>query len=161
MDDYKSGKNIREAILKFFQDNDVQNETLINNCFFVSDNGSNMIYALDNFKRLPCACHMIATVLNHTLQLKSLSKNCAPIDKDDPCMQFVQDIKRTVSAVKSITTYFKQAELNNKLQKSLKQSNETRWNSTLNMLKSFLESKDDVEKILLLKNKVIYWWMLI
>ena len=89
-----------------------------------------MISALNNFKRLPCACHMLATVLGHTLQLKSMSKTCVPMEPDDPYLSIVDDIKSTVSGVKAITTYFKQSGLNGKLKSTLKQSNETRWNST-------------------------------
>ena len=51
---------------------------------YVSDNGSNMILALSDFKQIPCACHMLATVLSNTLQTKSLSKVCFPLDVGDP-----------------------------------------------------------------------------
>ena len=81
---------------------------------------------------------MLATVLSHTLQLKSLSKNCCPINENDPSLSIVEDIKSTVAAVKSITTYFKQTGLNKKLKTSLKQNNDTRWNTTLYMLLLYL-----------------------
>ena len=107
-----------------------------------------MILALNEFQRIPCACHMLTTVLSHTLQLKSLSKNYCPINENDPSLSIVEDIKSTVAAVKSITTYFKQTGLNKKLKTSLKQSNDTRWNTTLYMLLSYNECKDEIEAIL-------------
>ena len=107
-----------------------------------------MILALNDFKRIPCPCHMLATVLTHTLQLKSLSKSCFPLAAEDPSLQLVTEVKNKILAIKSVTTYFKQSGLNKKLNKSLKQSNDTRWNTILHMLQSYVESKDDVEMIL-------------
>ena len=63
-------------------------------------------------------------------------------------MLIASKVRNNVSAVKSVTTYFKRSGLNKKLEKSLKQSNDTRWNSALYMLKSYDENKDDVESIL-------------
>ena len=104
--------------MTFFNKYEVSQDVLKEHCLFVSDNGSNMILALNEFQRIPCACHMLATVLSHTLQLKSLSKNCCPINENDPSLSIVKDIKSTVAAVKSITTYFKQTGLNKKLKTS-------------------------------------------
>ena len=53
---------------------------------FVSDNGSNMILALNDFKQIPCACHMLATVLSNTLQIKFLSRSCFPLDVGYPSL---------------------------------------------------------------------------
>ena len=151
--DTKSGKNIRDAIVKFFEERQVTLDVLTKHTIFVTDNGSNMVLALNGFKRIPCACHLLATVLVHTLQVKSLSKSCFPLDVDDPSLLLVNEIKSNISAVKSITTYFKQSGLNKKLKKSLKQSNETRWNTVLYMLKSYVENRDDVEMILNLRRQ--------
>ena len=146
--DTKSGKNVHGAIVKFFEERGVTLEALTKHSIFVSDNGSNMILALNDFKRVPCACHMLATVLTHTLQIKSLSKSCFPLAAEDPSLQLVTEVKNNILAVKSVTTYFKQSGLNKKLKKSLKQSNDTRWNTILYMLQSYVENKDDVEMIL-------------
>ena len=139
--------------MKFFEERQVTLDVLTKHTIFVTDNGSNMVLALNGFKRIPCACHLLATVLVHTLQVKSLSKSCFPLDVDDPSLQLVNENKSNISAVKSITTYFKQSGLNKKLKKSLKQSNETRWNTVLYMLKSYVENKDDVEMILNLRRQ--------
>ena len=61
---------------------------------------------------------MLATVLSHTLQIKSVSQSWFPLDVDSPSHQLVSEIKSNVSAVKSITTYFKQSGLIKKLKKS-------------------------------------------
>ena len=122
--------------MTFFDKYEFSQDMLKEHCLFVSDNGSNMILALNEFQRIPCACHMLATVLSHTLQLKSLSKNCCPINENDPSLSIVED------------TYFKQTGLNKKLKTSLKQSNDTRWNTTLYMLLSYNECKDEIEAII-------------
>ena len=112
-----------------------------------------MILASNDFKRISCACHILATVLSNTLQIKSLSKCCFPLDVHDPSLQLVNKIKSNISAIRSITTYVKQSCLNKKLKRSLKQSNETPWKTILYMLKSYDENKDDVEMILDLKRQ--------
>ena len=139
--------------MKFFEERQVTLDVLTKHTIFVTDNGSNMVLALNGFKRIPCTCHFLATVLVHTLPVKSLSKSCFPLEVDDPSLPLVNEIKSNISAVKSITTYFKQSGLNKKLKKSLKQSNETRWNTVLYMLKSYVENKDDVEMILNLRRQ--------
>ena len=139
--------------MKFFEERQVTLDVLTKHTIFVTDDGSDMVLALNGFRRIPCACHLLATVLVHSLQVKSLSKSCFPLDVDDPSLQLVNEIKSNISAVKSITTYFKQSGLNKKLKKSLKQSNETRWNTVLYMLKSYVENKDDVEMILNLRRQ--------
>ena len=48
--------------------------------------------ALTGYHRLPCACHMVATVLNHTLQLNSMSKTVEKINDSRPDMIYVTEI---------------------------------------------------------------------
>ena len=36
-------------------------ETLVDHCFFVTDNGSNIKLALLSFNGIPCACHLLST----------------------------------------------------------------------------------------------------
>ena len=47
-----------------------------------------------------------------------------------------------------MATYFKKPGLNNRLSSSLKQSNDTRWNSILILLQSAIKTYDEVKKIL-------------
>ena len=65
----------------------------------MSDQGSNIKLTLSNYQGIPCACHMIATVLQHLLQLDRLS--CAPLtmDDDESNMIHVTAIRETVNAV--------------------------------------------------------------
>ena len=53
-------------------------------------------------------------------------------------------IMNALKECKSLVTYFKQSSLNSRLEKSLKQESETRWNSKLGMLESI---NDQFEKI--------------
>ena len=50
--DIKSGKNIREEIVTFFDKYEVSQDVLKEHCLFVSDNGSNMILALNETNSL-------------------------------------------------------------------------------------------------------------
>ena len=117
-------------------------------CYFVTDNASNFKVALAGYHRLPCACHMVATVLNHTLRFNSMSKTVKKINDSSPDIIYITEIREAVANVKSIVAYFKRTGLNNKLPVSLKQSNETRWNSSLLMLKTSKEQRKNVESVL-------------
>ena len=96
-------------------------------------------------------CHVHAIwwqVLNHTLQLNSMSKTVEKIKNSSPDMMYVTEIREAVANVKSIVENFKRTGLNNKLPVLLKQSNEARWNSSLLMLKIFNEQRKNVESVL-------------
>lgn len=64
------------------------------------------------------------------------------------------NIKNSISGVKNIVTYFKRAGLNYKLKNTLKQENDTRWNSKLTMLESYIKSSSEAKKILVDKDQV-------
>jgi len=81
--------------------------------------------ALGDFHRQPCACHMLATVVIHTLQLEQISATVLPVQKDDEEMSFVTIIQSTVTKVKACVAYLKKIGLDNQLSKILKQSNST------------------------------------
>ena len=91
---------------------------------------------------------MVATVLNHTLQQNSMSKTVEKINDNSPDIIYVTEIREAVANVKSIVAYFKRTGLNNKLPVSLKQSDKTRWNSSLLMLNTFNEQRKNVESVL-------------
>lgn len=59
---------------------------------------------------------------------------------------------RSLTAIKSLITYFKQSFLNSKLSTTLKQAVDTRWDSDLLMMESYVKVREEVET-LLLKNK--------
>lgn len=54
----------------------------------------------------------------------------------------------TIKECKSLVTYFKHSSLNSKLEKSLKQEVETRWNSKLEMLESINDQFEEISDIL-------------
>jgi len=65
--------------------------------FLLSDNGNNGKVALAIFNRVPCACHMFAIDLHHTLQLQSLSKTVQVMLRDSDGILHVQQIQELVS----------------------------------------------------------------
>jgi len=60
----------------------------------------------------------------------------------------------TLKKCKSLVTYFKQTSLNSKLEKSLKQESETRWNSKLEMLESINDQYEAITSLLIDKDEV-------
>lgn len=60
---------------------------------------------------------------------------------------------KTLKECKSLVRYFKQSSLNSKLNKSLKQESETRWNSKLEMLESINDQFDAIANILIEKDE--------
>ena len=145
-EDKKSGINIRQALEIAFLDLGFESEMMSKNMFFVTDQGSNIRLALSNYQRIPCACHIIATILRHLLQLDHLSCTTLAMDSDSTGMLHVTAIRRTVTAIKELTTYMRRSRSN--LTAALKQSNETRWNSLFIMLESYIKLKDEVECVL-------------
>ena len=99
----KSGENIRKSIIETCKLLSFPLQKVISKIYFVTDNGSNIKSALADFNRLPCACHMLAVVLHHTLQLQSMSKTVEKITDDSIEMAHVHRIQELVPLVKSIT----------------------------------------------------------
>ena len=146
----KTAEKLQKILFKSLSDFGMPFETLVNYCFFVTDNGSNIKLALSSFNQIPYACHMLFTVINHVLQLYSLSTVLSTSEAD---MVFVKDIQKTIEAVKKAVAYFKKSGLNNSFKESLKQSNNTRWNSTLTMLCSVFNNKVEIIESLAKKDK--------
>ena len=93
---------------------------------------------------------MIATVLHHTLQLEHLSTQVLPIKSNDEFMSYLEVLQKKCCCSKKFgyIQYFKKSGLNNRLSSSLKQSNDTRWNSILILLQSVIKTYDGAKKIL-------------
>ena len=147
-DDAKTGQNLNKNIVSGLKQFGITSSMLMNNIYFVTDEGSNIKSALACYHRQPCACHRISTVLKHTLQLDKLSKSVHPISENDLLVTHVEMLRKTVNASKALATYCKKSGLNNKLSCSIKQSNETRWNSLLVMLKSIKKVETEVKDLL-------------
>ncbi|CAF3591535.1 unnamed protein product [Rotaria sp. Silwood1] len=84
---------------------------------FVTDNGSNMVKALENDAHLRCVCHCINLAIQQSIPAS-------------------EQIANTVTSCQDLVTHFKKCELQNKLTHSLKKDVDTRWNSILEMLSS-------------------------
>ena len=82
-DDAKTGQNLNKNIVSGLKQFGITSSMLMNNIYFVTDEGSNIKSALACYHRQPCACHRISTVLKHTLQLDKLSKSVHPISEND------------------------------------------------------------------------------
>ena len=59
-----------------------------------------------------------------------------------------------IKEYKSLVTYFKHSSLNSKLEKSLKQEVETRWNSKLEMLESINDQFEEISNLLLKRDEL-------
>ena len=66
-DDAKTGQNLNKNIVSGLKQFGSISSMLMNNVYFVTDEGSNIKSALACYHWQPCACHRISTVLKHTL----------------------------------------------------------------------------------------------
>lgn len=96
---------------------------------FVTDRGKNIVKALENNTRLNCSCHLFANVL-------------------DKSFEETNELANVITACKKIVKYFKKANLQHKLNTSLKNPCQTRWNSNYTMCKSVLDNWIEVNTIL-------------
>jgi hypothetical protein len=120
-------ENTRKAIGEILDSYgiDVASSQLI----FVTDNGSNLIAALDGEAHLRCACHC----LNLTVQQS---------------IESVPLLKKTLEACSCLVTHFKRTGLQSKLTTTLKKDVDTRWNSIVEMIHSIIINKDRVIEVL-------------
>lgn len=131
----KTGINIRKELFRRFSQFGLNNDA-IEKITFVTDRGSNIINALEPFKRLDCMAHIINTVLRNLFQADYLKENNLKVFE-------------TLIGAKSLVTYMKQSGLVTRLSKSVHQDSETRWNSKLEMLLSVYELYEEISAILL------------
>lgn len=102
---------------------------------YVTGSGSNIKSALNGMgNRLDCAAHMVNSTVQYSLKFKNHQKD---------------EIKNTLESCRALVTYFKRAELQNALSKTLKAEGGTRWNGTLRMLKSIDDVWTDIEQLLI------------
>ena len=142
----KTGGNICHKIEFCCQELGLTTDDILNHCYFVTDNASNLKLALAAYKRIPCSCHVLATVVGNVLQPSRSATAALPLDASD--YDIVDKIEDCLAQCKSVTAFCKRSGMNNQLKKSLKQSCETRWNSILYMLESILDAKNElIEKL--------------
>lgn len=89
----------------------------------MTNQGSNILKALEPYRKLSCVDHQINTVLRHGLQTDALADN-AP------------DIGETISAAKELVRYLTQFGLVAQLSKTVLQMEETRFSTVYLTLKS-------------------------
>lgn len=129
-DEKKSGENIeRELVkqLKKFLNMDIN----IENLHFVTDQGTNMLAALRNYKRIDCAAHLLNTVLRNVL--KNINS---------------ETLLDTLTATKSLVTFLKQSGLSGKLPRTVHQQVDTRWSSLFGMIDSVLSQMEEIRLLL-------------
>ena len=122
----------------------------------VSDSGSNCSGA-EGIRSVydwhPCIDHKIATcltpVLNKTISMRDGRRRPAYKYFDS-----APELFNLIDDVKDLVTYFKQANLQHQLPKTLKQENATRWNSLLRCLQSVQDVFDEVVNVLMEKRKM-------
>lgn len=118
--------NVLQKLTSLLKEFDIDNMERIK---FVTDRGTNIVKALENNIRLNCSCHLFANVLK-----KSFDETI--------------DLADLITACKKIVKYFKKANMQHKLNTSLKNPCDTRWNSNYTMCKSVLDNWIEVNNIL-------------
>lgn len=165
MIDGKHTGDVREKclqILKLYFD-ETRAENIIKSSYSVTDGGSNMMKVF--CKHLPCECHKLNLFAEWILNEKKLpdeAKILARAAKGKPYSPIklfnlqtrCPTIYKSLKGVRNVVTYFKQSHLNAILPSTLKQAVETRWDSSLHMLESFVKVKDEVETLLLRQHKL-------
>ncbi|GBG82408.1 hypothetical protein CBR_g34784 [Chara braunii] len=97
---------------------------------------------------MACSDHKIATVLTTVFNKTTITTDgvrSAPFYKYH---KYAPHLFEMIDNSKELVRYFKQANLQNYLSKTLKQENATRWNSLLISLNNILDSYDDVTIVL-------------
>ncbi|XP_029682715.1 uncharacterized protein [Takifugu rubripes] len=126
VEDAKTGKNIRRELVRLLVNGFGLEPSSLSRIVWVTDQGSNIVKALEPYKRLSCLDHVINTVLRHGLDKDALSAD-AP------------DIGETITAAKSVVRFIKQSGLAAQLSKTVLQMGETRFSTVHLTLKSVRE----------------------
>ena len=133
-EDRKTGENIRKEVFRQLKLFGILEED-IPKITFITDQAKNMTSAFEDLKKFDCTCHILNTILRNTFDTKFLQKEAKEIDD-------------SLKNIKSLVKYFKQTGLVHKLDHKLYQSNDTRWNTILAMLESFLYQIIKITEIL-------------
>ncbi|KAL0152413.1 hypothetical protein M9458_052136 [Cirrhinus mrigala] len=97
----------------------------------VSDQGSNIKAAQKNYHWIPCAAHVLNTILKHTFSGSD-----------------IEEVTKMTDACKGIVKYLKKASASTALPHGLVQECETRWNSKIDMLKSVSKQYREINELL-------------
>lgn len=129
-DGKKSGENIRKDLLQRFVNMGFESDWL-KAIKFVTDQGANIVKALEPFTRFNCSAHLLNTVLRNTFQKEFMTEQA-------------EDVETILCTTKALVTYLKQSNKVSLLKKTVKQDIETRWNSKYDMLVSVYEQRVDI-----------------
>lgn len=138
--DRKTAFNIKFELIRKIKEIGFKGDVL-SKLFFVTDQGTNIVCALQQTIRLNCSCHIINTILRNTFKEKYLEES-------------LPHIKLLTDEVKNVVTYLKYTGLVQHLKSTLQQECETRWNSRLNMLESFDANYEDITNILIERGEI-------
>ena len=149
------GINCEKLLSKYFPL--IEIPAILENSYGVTDGGGNIKKVFQ--KRLPCKCHQLNLYVewlfnddpipteDKIAKLKKKGKHVPP-KKMFNLSQKCPKIKCIFTSVKSLVKYFKQSDLNSKLDYTLKQDVCVRWNTQLIMLESYLKSMNGVKELL-------------
>jgi len=96
---------------------------------FTTDQGSNMIDALRNYRRLYCGSHLTATVLRNIIDFHKEKSKSFLYHNCPACYE-------AITSCRSVVTYIKRSGKNLELAKTVKMMVEPRLNTLLDMLES-------------------------
>ncbi|GAB0089483.1 zinc finger BED domain-containing protein 1-like [Sergentomyia squamirostris] len=120
----KDADFILRQILKMLKSLNIPEEWMRCKIVFVTDRGTNIVSALKEYQRINCFAHLLHNVVQHAFL-------------DD-------EAKKIVANCQKLVKYFKKAQLQEKLTKTIKQDVPTRWNGTLTMMASIVEMWDEI-----------------
>ena len=121
----KTGTNIRNKLAHILDEFGLN----IGQCIFTTDRGSNIVCALKNDTRVDCIAHILNTVVTTALARAG------------------EEVEILLDNCKNLVRYVKKTSLQDNLKKTLKQSCDTRWNSTFTMLHSVKEALPKLTEI--------------
>lgn len=141
----KTAENIRASLHQMCDFLGIKN--MGQQFYFVTDQGSNIKSALNsnNYCRVACACHSISTALKHALP-------GGPGDKGEDSDELLR-LQVAIEDVKTLVRYVKKSGVNALLATTVRQENDTRWNSLLMMVDSVLKSETELKALLRDKNE--------
>ncbi|KAH6937319.1 hypothetical protein HPB50_026731 [Hyalomma asiaticum] len=134
----KSGENVRKELLRRFAKLGVCSDALAK-AIFVTDQGANIICALQPYDRLNCCAHLLNTVLRNTFAEEFIAEEATSIHEN-------------LQSVKCLLKFLKQSGLASQLNSGVIQEVPTRWNSKLGMLRSVFRQLENIEALLETRN---------
>lgn len=123
LEEAKSGENIRRELKRLLISVLGFDANVFNKVMWVTDQGANILKALEPYPHMSCIDHTINTALKHALDLEELKQE-AP------------EVGETIVAVKALVKYVKKSGINSTLSTTAKQMADTRFSSVFLTLQS-------------------------